>query len=228
MIRILQNWTEVGDSWMSLCRAGLPLHETPQKNWDHALLRQLLQDIPRTARVLDLGCGGGFTLGFLHALGFHDLWGVDLNIETRLRLKTWARRIRRRQVRAPWNILRRDITRTGLPNGSADAAVSVSVIEHGVPRQAFLQECARVLRPGGLLFVTTDYWESFPGDAQRGKAFGFSWDPFSRNDLQQLLEHASQAGFDLVEPGPIGACQVPTVHWQETDYTFAAIGWRRR
>lgn len=228
MIRILQNWTEVGESWLALCRAGLPLHETPQKNWDHALLRGLTEGMPRSVRVLDLGCGGGFTLGFLDALGFRELWGIDLNIETRLRLKTWARRVRRRQWRAPWKVLRRDITRTGLPDRSADLAVSVSVIEHGVPRQAFLAECARVVRPGGLVFVTTDYWESFPAELPRGTAFGFAWDPFSRRDLEGLLEQASAAGLDLVEPGPIPSCGAATVHWQNADYTFAAVAWRRR
>lgn len=131
--------------------------------------------MPRTARVLDLGCGGGFTLGYLHGLGFRDVTGIDLNIEGRLRSKTWARRVRGRTLRAPWRVLKRDITQTGLPAASADVAVSVSVIEHGVPRRPFLAEAARVLRPGGLLFVTTDYWESFPANLDRGRAFGFTW-----------------------------------------------------
>lgn len=228
MIRVLQDWKEVGECWLSLCRAGLPLHETPQKNWDHALLRQLLEGIPRTARVLDLGCGGGFTLGFLHGLGFGDITGIDLNIEGRLRLKTWARMVRGRTLRPPWRVVRRDITRTELPAGSADVAVNVSVIEHGVPRQPFLAECARVLRPGGLLFVTTDYWESFPANPDRGRAFGFTWDPFTRDSLGELIAQAAAVGLDPVVPGPIPACGEPTVHWLNADYTFAAVAWRRR
>jgi SAM-dependent methyltransferase len=228
MIRVLQDWKEVGTCWLALCRAGLPLHETPQKNWDHALLRDLLEGVPRTARVLDLGCGGGFTLGYLHGLGFRDVTGIDLNIEGRLRLKTWARRVRGRTWRAPWRVLKRDITQTGLPAASADVAVSVSVIEHGVPRRPFLAEAARVLRPGGLLFVTTDYWESFPANLDRGRAFGFTWDPFDRKTLGDLIAQAAELGLDPVTPGPVPGCGEPTVHWLNTDYTFAAVAWRRR
>lgn len=228
MIKVLQDWREIGQCWMTLCRRHLPLHETPQKNWDHEWLRRLAEPVPRTGRVLDLGCGGGFTLGFLHALGFRDLVGLDLNIEGRMRLKTWARMVRGRTLTPPWRVHRRDITRTGLEASSVDLAVSVSVIEHGVPRQPFVVEAARLLRPGGLLFVTTDYWESFPADMRRGRAFNQNWEPFARPDLERLVQQADEAGLDLVEPGPVPACGEATVHWMDSDYTFAAVAWRRR
>ncbi len=229
MIKVLQNWAEIGECWMSLCRKHLPLHETPQKNWDHELLRRLVESLPRDgSRVVDLGCGGGFTLGFLHALGFRDLVGLDLNIEGRMRLKTWARMVRGRTPKPPWQVRRRDITRTGLEPGTIDLAANVSVIEHGVPRQAFLAECARILKPGGLLFVTTDYWEAFPSESKRGRAFNQNWEPFSRPDLELLLKQADEVGLELVDAGPVPACGEATVHWMETDYTFAAVAWRRR
>ena len=60
MIRVLQDWQEVGDSIFALQRLNLPLHSSPQKNWDHWLLFQALSDLDHGARVVDLGCGRGY------------------------------------------------------------------------------------------------------------------------------------------------------------------------
>ena len=44
------------------------------------------------------------------------------------------------------------------PYALADAVVSISTIEHVKEPLPFLQACHRVLAPGGLLFLTFDYW----------------------------------------------------------------------
>lgn len=44
-----------------------------------------------------------------------------------------------------------------LPNSCADAVMASEVIEHLDHPQRFLQEAARILRPGGTLVVTTPY-----------------------------------------------------------------------
>src|SRR5215813_7402106 len=80
LIRVLQDWREVGQCFLELQRAGLPAHETVQKNWDHLLLSQLVAPLPRDARVVDLGCGAGYTMSFLSALGFADICGVELHL----------------------------------------------------------------------------------------------------------------------------------------------------
>ena len=81
MIRVLSNWQEVGEAILDLQREGLPLHESPQKNFDHLVLRKTLATLDKGAAIVDLGCGGAHTLRFLHALRFRNISGIDLAIE---------------------------------------------------------------------------------------------------------------------------------------------------
>ena len=45
----------------------------------------------------------------------------------------------------------------------ADAVISISTIEHVKEPLPFLEACHRALAPGGLLFLTADYWDRWGG-----------------------------------------------------------------
>jgi len=64
-----------------------------------------------------------------------------------------------------------DLTKTSFPERSFAAIASLSVVEHGVDLDAYLAEAARILRPGGLLFTSTDYWCE-PIDTTAQTAYG--------------------------------------------------------
>src|SRR5262249_42233588 len=81
----------------------------------------------------------------------------------------------RRRGRSPYALYRGDLTRTTLPEGSQDIVLSISTIEHGVEVGQFLAEARRLLRPGGLLFVTTDYWEERLPTNGSVREFGLPW-----------------------------------------------------
>jgi SAM-dependent methyltransferase len=88
-------------------------------------------------RVLDVACGTGYGTAMLGAVG------VDLSLE--------ALRYARRH---PALYLAADAAR--LPfRSSFDSVVSFETIEHVAEPDRFVAECARVLRPGGLLIVST-------------------------------------------------------------------------
>ncbi len=88
-------------------------------------------------RVLDVACGTGYGAAMLGAVG------VDLSIPA-------LRHALRRGARA----VAADAAR--LPFGRAfDAVVSFETIEHVADPERFVAECARVLRAGGLLIVST-------------------------------------------------------------------------
>lgn len=82
-----------------------------------------------------------------------------------------------------------DITRTKYPSASFDSITCLSVVEHGVDLGAWLCEMSRILKPGGILFTSTDYWET-PIDTREQTAYGAPVRIFSRADVQEILETA--------------------------------------
>ena len=92
---------------------------------------------------------------------------------------------------------------------------------------AWLSEMARILKPGGILFTSTDYWESSV-DTRGQTAYGVPVRIFSQADVQGMLETA--AGTGLQPTGPISfACKDRVVHWQKVslDYTFISFALRK-
>lgn len=99
----------------------------------------LLADIPRDARILEIGCGDGAIGRALREQGFTRYTGLDLA--------------------PPAEIVGsiRDWRQLGLEPASFDAIIAFEVVEH-VPCYA---ECLALLRPGGTLRLTTPvpHWD---------------------------------------------------------------------
>ncbi|GAB4237085.1 MAG: hypothetical protein Kow00121_64230 [Elainellaceae cyanobacterium] len=214
MIHVLQNWQEVNTATLSLQNQNLPTHITIQKNWDQALLYQLLMQQGKQSRILDLGCGDCCTLNFLAAIGFTNLHGIDLNI------KSPAAPI-------PYQLHQGDMTKTLFSNGFFDILTSISVIEHGVNLDAFFQEANRLLKPEGLLFVTTDYWAEKIAVDESIKPFGLGWQIFSKPEIATAIAAAQQAGFRLKQNHQIPDCSDKPVSWYDRDYTFIALTFQK-
>ena len=227
MIRVLQDWGEVGDAILSIQRLGLPLHSTSQKNWDHALLLSALTSVNHDSAIIDLGCDEGLTLNFLRAAGYKNLSGLDLNISWRARAIQLVRMWRRRSLKPPYHLKRASVTQTPFEAGCFAAAVSISTIEHGVDKPAFLREAARILKPGGLLFVTTDYWQERISVPTGFRAYGETWEIACCDDIAQFLKLAAAVGLSPRAGYEIPACSQRTIHWAGTDYTFIAMLFRK-
>lgn len=227
MIKVLQDWQEVGEVAMALQREGLLTHHTVQKNWDHFLLREALSEISKDAKILDLGCGEGYTLKFLQSLGFRNLHGIDLSFGWKLHVTRLQKMKQGGTLKVPFRLHKGDITKTVFPDNSFDVAASVSVIEHGVNVEAFFTEAFRILKPGGLLFLTTDYWEEKLATDDTIRAFGMPWRIFSRAEIAEKIEFAQSIGFKLCGETNIPACAEKTVCWQGKDYTFVALTFRK-
>lgn len=212
MIRVLQNWQEINAATCSHQTQGKQLHLDIHKNWDQKLLNELVTYLDKTDCIIDLGCGDYCTLDFLAAEGFTNLHGIDLKLKPR--------------DSAPYSLYQRDITDTAFADSSCDVAVSISVIEHGVDLPKFFAEVYRILKPNGLLFITTDYWETNIDIDSSIKPFGLEWKIFSRNDIEELIELAAKNNLVVEKESHIPACSEQPIHWHGYKYTFIALAFR--
>lgn len=109
--------------------------------------QNMVEVLPRHGRVLEVGCGSG---GFLVAAAARelDIRGVDVALR-------WLIVARRRLAdrRLSVSLLGACAEHLPWPDGSFDAVVADSVLEHLEDPARALREWARVLRPGGRIFV---------------------------------------------------------------------------
>lgn len=125
----------------------------PAKPFGHPVNFERLEHwLALDSRILDLGCGYGRVLGLLNSRGYHNLIGIDpapaMVSAARQRFPTIAVEL---LVSPPY---------LALPSTSVDAVLLFTVLTC-VPtddgQQAIVREAGRVLRPGGLLYIS-DLW----------------------------------------------------------------------
>lgn len=152
-------------------------------------LRYMMLGNEKPGRLLDVGCGGGRLLRRMQKRGW-QVAGTDFDEQA-------ANKVTRR-----YGIETHvgDLPQCKLPAESFDAITLSQAIEHLYEPQATLRECLRLLRPGGLLVMTTPNADSL-GATQFGAAWR-GWEAprhlhlFTVESLRNLTQ---QAGFDIVE-----------------------------
>ena len=130
---------------------------------------------------------------------------------------------REKSLRPPFYLHKGDITKTPFGEETCDVAVSISTLEHGVDLEGFFAEAGRILKPGGALFITTDYWDKRINTNGAARAFGLPWKIFSADQIGDLLKVAGNHGFGLTQECAVPPCLDRPVSWQGHDYTFIAI-----
>jgi SAM-dependent methyltransferase len=191
-------------------RLRLPLHHDRPKNWDSlGAVSLILRQLGFDARVLDAGAARySSILPWLYLYGARDLVGNNLE---------FTRRRRHGSVIYEHG----DITSMSYSDGSFDAVTCMSVIEHGVPVEAFTSEVARVLRPGGLLVLSTDY-DKDPPDTTGLTAYGSPVKILGPSDIHHLVSSAAHCGLALSGELHLEHSVRP-LHWKRTNLNFTFI-----
>jgi SAM-dependent methyltransferase len=144
---------------------------------------QLVRLLPRSGspRLLDIGCGTGFNLEQVRALGVRDAVGLDLSAKA----LTFCRE------RGLANLVRGDAARPPFADRTFDIVLALDLIEHVEDDRAALSGLWRVLKPGGRLIVFTP-------------AFQFLWSAqdrvshhFRRYTARELKSKLITAGYTV-------------------------------
>lgn len=206
-----------------IAQRGLEYTTDRWKNWDNYLAvyhaKRLVED-PATDAVLDAGAcrdpsHPSAFLPSLSKLGFKDLQGCNLDEAQGPDLVDGGATYRHGNIEA-------------YPYGDEQFAyiACLSTIEHGVNWQKFLQDTARILKPGGHLFVSFDYWPT-PVNTHGQMAFGVPIKVFDKTDVMNMCVFGAQVGL-LPVKAPIFEAGDPLVKWMGMEYTFFNMLLRRR
>ncbi|WP_028932555.1 class I SAM-dependent methyltransferase [Pseudonocardia spinosispora] len=137
------------------------------------------------AVVLEAGCGEGYGAAMLAE---HARLVIGLDYDEQAAAHVAARY-------PSVHVTRGNLVHLPLPDDAVDVVVNLQVIEHLWDQPGFLAECARVLRPGGLLLISTPNRITFsPGRDT-------PLNPFHTRELAaaELDELLVDAGFEVRE-----------------------------
>lgn len=80
-----------------------------------------------------------------------------------------------------------DLMATPYKNNSFDTITCLSVIEHEVDFDKLAKECSRLLRKGGSLYISFDYWNPKVNTDDVGtKLYGLKWNILDASDVSAL------------------------------------------
>ncbi|WP_338598646.1 methyltransferase domain-containing protein [Sulfolobus tengchongensis] len=184
----------------------------PVKGWDIQNVLQLADKLDKNGYILNTGAFNDYSLLFLYEKGFKNLIGIDLN-------QNIIKQVGYTNVKYMVN----NMYNTHYPSHIFDAIISISTVEHshGVEDvKRFLNEAKRLLRPNGILYMSTDYNET-KINTMRYKIFNLPWNIFSKDEIREILDYMEKIGFEVDKNIPSQTSKL--VHWNRKDYTFLAI-----
>lgn len=177
-----------------------------------ALLRQPVEGMG-PLRVLDIGCGTGYLLNYLYR---YDLAAEPVGIDVSSHALEFCRQ------RGSTALAEASALTVPFDAGSFDLIICIDTIQHltpaGADRQA-LVEFARLLRPGGLLYLRTN---SAKGHVPLS---GVDPDQYRRYRLEEVESMLHGSGFRVVQgtyvnavPGAWGAVREQWRLWRAAGF----------
>jgi SAM-dependent methyltransferase len=131
--------------------------------WEYLRSAKVIEAVERAGarvggRVLDSGCGGGGT-----ALSLGEEASLAIGLDLDGRFFGSGTRLRAEKGIARAGFVQGNGQSLPFASGVFDLVLSHSVIEHVLDAAAYLHECHRVLRPGGVLYLSTAPFLSLAG-----------------------------------------------------------------
>lgn len=121
---------------------------------------------PASIRLLDVGCSSGAFLLTARRLGF-QVTGVEPSADAAQTARA-----------AGLTVFTGYLEQAKFPDAAFDAITLIEIVEHLRDASALLRECTRILKPGGVILITTPNAHSWTA-----RAMGARWAGFSLNDM---------------------------------------------
>lgn len=112
-------------------------------------IKYILLYLPK-GRILEVGCGDGKYVFYLERLGY-EVYGIDFVEEVIARNKAISQKS---GIGNPSRFKAMDVNNLQFPEGYFDGYLSMGVIEHFQDPTTPLKEAYRVLKKGGICFIT--------------------------------------------------------------------------
>lgn len=191
-------------------KLGLVAHADLTKNWDAlSALATILEHTDQSSSVLDAGAETySSLLPSLFLCGYNHLFGINLGFRKPIK-------------RGPIRYEPGDITQTNFKPHTFDAISCLSVVEHGVDLASYFKEMSRILKPGGILITSTDYWPQAM-DTSSMIAYGVPVKIFDAGEIQSALDLAQGYGLELTGPVDLAANE-RAVHWVRVGLQFTYV-----
>ena len=149
-------------------------------------------------KVADIGCGAG-TQSRLWAKMGHRVHGLDVNAPL---VEVARRRAQEDGLNISFSV--GSATNLPYPDASMDVALLPELLEHVANWQGCLDEAVRILKPGGLLYLSTTSW--LCPKQQEFDLPLYSWYPgFLKRKYERLAV--------TTRPDIVNHCQYPAVNW---------------
>lgn len=198
-----------------------------------AELTRSLLSTSAAPHLLDLGCGVGASLCYLaDRLPIRGA-GVTLSpVQARLA----AERVREAGLSDRVEVIEADYCALPARVRPADLAYAIESFVHGSAPDRFFAECARIIRPGGLLVICDDFRRVVPSSVQSAapnaaavraiERFCRGWHVNTLVSQDELRALARTAGFEHQSTVDLSAAvEIRRVRDRAIDLLGALIGW---
>lgn len=161
------------------------------KSWDVLQILKVIErhKPDRQSAIYDMGSYNCEIPLALWWRGYRKIFAADFNVIGRS-IRWYANRIQFRHE---------NFYESTIQKNSLDVITALSVIEHGFEQVNFFKVCHSLLKPGGLVLLTTDFRREKIEVPASFTIFNLSYMVFSAEDVRSLVKDAEANGFELLK-----------------------------